>query len=70
MTDVADIDERTARALELTGLDCKAVADRLVQIGELRPPTREETRELLVEVLRSALRQSVERRRPVVGRIS
>jgi hypothetical protein len=57
MTDVADIDERTARALELPALDRKAVADRLAQIGELRPPTREETRELLVEVLRSSLRQ-------------
>lgn len=57
MSDVTDIDVRTARALELTTLDRKAVADRLAQIGELRPPTREETRELLVEVLRSALRQ-------------
>jgi hypothetical protein len=57
MTDVADIDERTARALGLTTLDRKTVADRLAQIGELRPPTRDETREFLVEVLRSALRQ-------------
>jgi hypothetical protein len=57
MTGVIDIDERTARALELTALDRAAVADRLAQIGGLRTPTRQETRDFLVDVLRSALRQ-------------
>jgi hypothetical protein len=52
-----DIDERAARALELTTLDRKGVARRLAEIGQLREPTRAETEELLVEILRSALRQ-------------
>lgn len=52
-----DIDERAARALELTTLDRQGVARRLAEIGQLREPTRAETEELLVEILRSALRQ-------------
>ena len=52
-----DIDERAARALELTSLDRQSVARRLAEIGQLREPTRAETEELLVEILRSALRQ-------------
>ena len=55
--DHVDLDERTAKALELTSLDRKAVANRLAQIGDLRPPTREESQELLVEVLVNALRK-------------
>lgn len=55
MADDIDIDERTARALGLPGLDRKSVADRLAQIGELGKPTRDETEAFLVEVLLDAL---------------
>lgn len=50
-----EVDERTARALELTGLDRKTVAARLAEIGELQTPTHRETEEFLVEVLVHAL---------------
>lgn len=51
------IDERAARALELTSIDREDIARRLAQIGQLREPTRPETQQLLVDVLLSALRQ-------------
>ena len=51
------IDERAARALELTSVDREDVARRLAQIGQLREPTRPETQELLIDVLLSALRE-------------
>jgi hypothetical protein len=57
MTHDIAIDERTAKALRLTSLDGRAVANRLAEIAELAPPTRDETIEFLVEVLRDALKQ-------------
>jgi hypothetical protein len=51
------LDERAARALSLARLDRKSVADRLAEIANLRAPTRQDTQEFLVAVLRSALRQ-------------
>jgi hypothetical protein len=52
-----NLDERTARALELTRLDRKTVAGRLAQIGELRTPTRNDTEGFLVAILLSAVSQ-------------
>ena len=57
MANEIDLDERTARALELTRLDRKTVADRLAQIGGLRTPVRNDTEGFLVAVLLSALSQ-------------
>ena len=51
------MDEVTAKALRLTSLDKRAVANRLAEIAELGPPTHDETIEFLVEVLRNALEE-------------